>query len=73
MVKGFPFEVPKEYADLPQLKVRSPAPLLLARLSGARGRSGSAAGGLPAAPAGHARPTCEPACLHLRRAGPPWR
>ena len=22
MVKGFPFEIPKEYADLPQLKVR---------------------------------------------------
>lgn len=22
MVKGFPFEVPAEYADLPQLKVR---------------------------------------------------
>ncbi len=25
MVKGFPFEVPKEYADLPQLKVSLPA------------------------------------------------
>ena len=24
MVRGFPFEVPKEYANLPQLKVGSP-------------------------------------------------